>query len=90
MPRNPARRSSLETKLLALLKQACSERAFEAADHLLRALECLADESEEADMHLQSDLSCLDEGYLIIAEEFWPEPSTEPCGRDGPHKRRSH
>lgn len=89
MPRNPTHRS-LETKLVALLKQACSERAFEAADHLLRALECLADESEDADMHLQSDLSCRDKGYLIIAEEFRPEPSVKPCGRPVRDKERTH
>lgn len=87
MPRNPARRSSLETKLVALLRQACSEREFDTADHLLRALECLA---EDADVHPHGEPSCLDEGYLIIAEEFRPEPSTEPCGRHGRHKRRSH
>jgi hypothetical protein len=32
----------------------------------------------------------LDRGYLIIAEEFRPEPSTKPCGRHGPHKKRPH
>lgn len=89
MPRSSTH-GSLETKLVALLKQACSERAFRAADHLLRALECLADESEDADMHPHSEPSCLDEGYLIIAEEFQPEPSAEPCGRPEPDKRRSH
>lgn len=87
MPHSPARRSSLELKLLALLKQACSERKFDAADHLLCALECLA---EEADTHPHDEPSCLDEGYLIIAEEFRPEPSTESCGRHGPHKKRPH
>jgi hypothetical protein len=46
MPHSPARRSSLEVKLLALLKQACSERKFDVADHLLCALECLAEEAD--------------------------------------------
>lgn len=75
-------RRSLETKLLALLKQACSEREFEVADHLLRALECLAEEADEP--------SCLDEGYLLIAEELQPEPSAKPCDRPGSHRKRSH
>ena len=86
MPSSPARRS-LETMLLAALRQACSEREFEAADHLLCALECLA---EEADARPDSEPFCLDEGYLIIAEEFRPEPSTKPCGRHEPHKKRPH
>ena len=65
MPHAPARRS-LEAMLLTVLKKAWREREFEAADHVLRALECLAG---EAGAHPHDGLSCLDEGYLIIAEE---------------------
>ncbi|AYO86643.1 hypothetical protein [Methylobacterium brachiatum] len=76
---------SLETRLLALLKQACSEHEFEVADHLLCALECLA---EKADGPLHGEPSSLDEGYLLIAEEFQPEPSAKPCKRPEPDKKR--
>ena len=83
---SPARRP-LETMLLAALRQACSEREFKAADHLLCALECL---TEEADALPHGEPSDLDEGYLIIAEEFRPEPSAKPCGRPVSHRKRSH
>jgi hypothetical protein len=86
MPHAPARRS-LEAMLLTVLKKAWREREFEAADHVLRALECLAG---EAGAHPHDGLSCLDEGYLIIAEEFSPKSSTKPCVRSGPHKKRQH
>lgn len=79
-------RRSLETKLLALLKQACSECEFEVADHLLCALECLA---EKADEPPHGEPSSLDEGYLIIAEEVQPEASAKPCDRPEPDKKCS-
>lgn len=87
MPHNPARRPPLRTALLALLRQACSEHEFKVADHLLCALECLA---READAYPHGEPSCLDEGYLIVADEFRPELLANHCGRYGPHKKRPH
>lgn len=82
-------RRSFETKLLALLKQACSDHEFDVADHLLRALECLAGEAD-AHPHGELELSCLDEGYLIIAEEIGPETSVKPCDRPEMRKKHQH
>jgi hypothetical protein len=86
MPQVRAQRS-LETQLLTLLKQACSDGKFKVADHLLEALRCLA---EETDAHPQGGPSCLDQGYLVIAEAFRPKSLAKTCGRSGPHKKRMH
>lgn len=61
--RGPAK--SIEGKILELFRQACSEQEFEAAEHLLQALEALAAKSVATDLARQS---CVEEAYLAIAE----------------------
>ena len=58
------RSTFLEKQLFAVLKQAMTDNRFDVADHLLRALEVLAPDSELG--------STLGRAYILIAE---PEDS---------------
>ena len=74
MPRSPVH-TSLEAELLVLLRQACREREYRVADHLLSALTCL---DKKTDDHFYGEASWVDKGLLVIATELRPEPSGGP------------
>lgn len=77
--RRGRRESTLEERVSAVLRQACREREFGAADHLLRALEILAERPDG--MGGASTSACLDHAYLGLRGETGSKPRTPRRGR---------
>ena len=68
--RMPRRASAcLDDKIFAAFRQACREGELDVAEHLMRALETLAESVDGGSPHASAD-SCLDRAYLVVAEEF--------------------
>jgi DTW domain-containing protein YfiP len=65
--------TALERSILVALRKACREGELEAAEHLMRALETLAENDDHP-------TSCLQQAYHVISEEFLAEDPAAVAG----------